>query len=38
MNQFFMQDGAPAHYVSDVQDWLDESFPARWIGRRGAID
>jgi hypothetical protein len=33
-----MQDGAPAHYVSDVRDWFDENFPARWIDRRGAID
>ena len=35
---FLMQDGAPAHYASDVRDWLDENFSARWIGRRGAID
>lgn len=33
-----MQDGAPVHYASDVRDWLDENFSARWIGRRGAID
>ena len=35
---FFMQDGAPVHCASDVRDWLDENFPARWIGLRGAID
>jgi hypothetical protein len=35
---FFMQDGAPAHYASDVRDWLEDNFPGRWIGRRGAID
>jgi hypothetical protein len=35
---FFMHDGAPAHYSIDVRDWLDENFPARWIGRRGALD
>lgn len=35
---FFMQDGAPPHYASGVRQWLDENFPARWIGRRGAID
>lgn len=35
---FFMHDGAPAHYGSIVRDWLDENFPARWIGRRGALD
>jgi hypothetical protein len=33
-----MQDGAPTHYTSDVRDWLDEIFPARWIARWGAID
>jgi hypothetical protein len=33
-----MHDGALAHYASNVRDWLDENFPARWIGRRGAID
>jgi len=37
-SMFFMQDGAPAHYASDVRDWLDEKFRARWIGRRGSID
>lgn len=35
---FFMRDGAPAHYGSIVRDWLDENFPARWIGRRVALD
>lgn len=34
----FMHDGAPAHYASNVPDWLDENFPERWIGRRGALD
>ncbi|CAF1991725.1 unnamed protein product [Rotaria magnacalcarata] len=34
----FMHDRAPAHYASIVRDWLDEKFPARWIGRRGALD
>jgi hypothetical protein len=37
-SMFFMQDGAPAHYASDVRDWLDENFRTRWIGRRGSID
>ena len=35
---FFMQDGTPTHYASDVREWLEDNFPARWIGRRGAID
>ncbi len=26
---FFMQDGAPAHYASDVREWLDENFSGR---------
>ncbi|CAF3903735.1 unnamed protein product, partial [Rotaria sp. Silwood1] len=34
----FMHDGVPAHYGSNVRDWLDENFPARWIGHRGALD
>ena len=33
-----MQVDAPTHYASDIRDWLDENFSARWIGRRGAID
>ena len=35
---FFMQNGAPARYAFDVREWLDENFPGKWIGRRGAID
>jgi hypothetical protein len=35
---FFMQDGASVHSASDVRNWLDENFPGRWIGRRGAIE
>lgn len=37
-NFIFMQDGAPAHYAHIVRDWLNEKFPNRWIGRRGAIE
>ncbi len=33
-----MHDGAQTHHASDVRDWFDENFPARWIGRRSAID
>ena len=36
--QLFMQDGAPPHYANVVRDWLDATFPGKWIGRRGAID
>lgn len=28
-------DGAPAHYGRQVQHWLDENYPRRWIGRQG---
>lgn len=28
-SMFFMQDGAPAHYSSNVRDWLDENFRAK---------
>ena len=34
----FMQDGAPPHYANFVQDLLNNSFPGRWIGRRGPYD
>lgn len=35
---WFQQDGAPPHYKRSVRDYLDEVFPERWIGRRGAIE
>ena len=37
MNVYFQQDGAPPHYQRDVRQYLDTTFPQRWIGRRGAI-
>lgn len=33
----FQQDGAPAHSVAAVTQFLDNSFPNRWIGLRGPI-
>ena len=33
----FMQDGAPPHYSLRVRAFLDQTFPQRWIGRRGSI-
>ena len=33
----FQQDGAPAHFSTDVRQYLDNRFPNRWIGRGGAI-
>lgn len=35
---WFQQDGAPAHYYRIVRQYLDQVFPGRWIGRRGAIE
>lgn len=29
----FQQDRAPAHFVVDVRQYLDQHFPNRWIGR-----
>ena len=37
-NLYFQQDGAPAHYAVSVRKWLDEHFPGRWIGSRGAVE
>ncbi|GBM05154.1 hypothetical protein AVEN_197716-1 [Araneus ventricosus] len=34
---WFQQDGAPAHYVRDVRNYLDITFPNRWIGRGGPV-
>ena len=31
----FQQDGAPRHYAIIVRDYIDRSFPGRWIGRGG---
>lgn len=33
----YQQDGAPSHYGRVVQDWLNEKYPNRWIGRNGPI-
>lgn len=34
----FQQDGAPPHFAQPVRQFLDESFPQSWIGRRGHIE
>jgi hypothetical protein len=34
-NVIFQRDGAPAHYAHIVTEFLDETFPRRWIGRGG---
>lgn len=35
---WMQQDGAPPHYARNVRQYLDDNFPNRWIGRRGAIE
>ena len=32
-NMVFMHDGAPAHFSGNVQRFLTENYPDRWIGR-----
>ncbi len=34
----FQQDGAPPHYATPVRKLLNDTFPGRWIGRRGPIE
>jgi hypothetical protein len=31
----FQHDGAPPHYSANVREFLDATFPQRWIGRGG---
>ena len=33
----FQHNGAPAHFSTDVRQYLDNHFPNRWIGRGGPI-
>lgn len=35
---WFQQDGAPPHYATVVRNYLNETFPGRWLGRRGSVD
>jgi hypothetical protein len=35
---WFQQDGAAPHYATAVRNYLDATFPGRWIGRRGPIE
>lgn len=37
-NIWYQQDGAPPHFAVEVRAYLNEVFPNRWIGRRGAIE
>ena len=35
---WFQHDGAPPHFATCVRDFLDQTFPGRWLGRRGCVD
>lgn len=35
---WFQQDGAQVHFSLIVRELLNETFPDRWIGRRGALE
>ena len=34
----FQNDGATPHFAKCVRDFLDQTFPGRWLGRRGCVD
>uniref|UniRef100_V5GU21 Transposable element Tc3 transposase n=1 Tax=Anoplophora glabripennis TaxID=217634 RepID=V5GU21_ANOGL len=36
-NMWLLQDGAPPHFRRDVREFLDNTFPNRWIGRNGPV-
>ena len=36
-NQWFMHDGAPAHFSRAVREFLDETYGDKWIGRGGPL-
>jgi hypothetical protein len=35
---WFQQDGMSPHFGINVRQYLEATFPGRWIGRRGAIE
>lgn len=35
---WYQCDGAPAHFSLSVRQYLDETYPNRWIGRGGPVD
>ena len=34
---YFQHDGAPPHYTRHVREYINESFPNRWLGRGGPV-
>lgn len=37
LETFFMHDGAPAHFSVLVREYLNQTYPDRWIGRGGPV-
>lgn len=37
INMWYLHDGAPAHYINEVREWLNQHFPRKWIGRNGPV-
>jgi hypothetical protein len=37
-NHMFQHDGAPAHFVITVREFLNQEYPNRWIGHDGLIN
>jgi hypothetical protein len=37
-NVWFQQDGASAHYANEVRNFLNITFPNKWIGRGGPVE
>jgi hypothetical protein len=35
---WYQQDGEPPHYHRNIRAYLDNTFPDRWIGRRGYFE
>jgi len=33
----YQHDGAPAHFSRAVRDYLDQTYPGRWIGKGGPV-
>ena len=36
-DMWVQQDGAPAHFTAQVREYLDNSYPNKWIGRGGPV-
>jgi hypothetical protein len=34
---YYQHDGAPPHFSRHVREYLNESFPNRWLGRGGPV-